>query len=94
MENADVCRTMRSMKTVIRILSAIAIVVSVSWVYYDTIFESILAVVVSISAMLSTFVDWASGQQQTVSKNSSGIQAGRDVISTNTHGTRKESSKK
>ena len=82
------------MKTVIRILSAIAIVVSVSWVYYDTMFESILAVVISISAMLSTFVNWTSEQQQTVSENSSGIQAGRDVTVSNTNGTHKELSKK
>lgn len=82
------------MKTTIRLLSAIAIVVSVSWVYHDATFESLLALVVSVSAMLSTFANWGGGQQQRVSKNSSGIQAGRDVVITNAERIRKDSSKK
>lgn len=82
------------MKAAIRFLSAIAIVVSVSGIYHDATFESLLALVVSISAVLSTFANWGGGQQQRVNENSSGIQAGRDVVITDAEHIHKEPSKK
>ena len=82
------------MKKTIRILSTIAVVVSVFWFYNDATYESLLAIVVSIIAMFSTYVSWGGKQEQAVSKNSSGIQAGQDVIVNNVECNKRKSSNK
>ena len=82
------------MKMAIRILSLIAVILSVLWIYFNGTLESWLAFVVALSAMLSTFLNWSGGQQQVVTQKSTGIQAGRDVVVTNNHCTPKETAKK
>lgn len=82
------------MKTTIRILSTIAVLVSVFWFYNEVTYESLLAIVVSITAMFSTYVSWGGKQEQAVSENSSGIQAGRDVVFKNVECSKRKSSNK
>jgi len=71
------------MRVILRILSIIALGIAGTWLYFDRSFEPALTTVVSISALISTFLvgnspDKAS-QSQIVGDGSSGIQSGGDV---------------
>ena len=68
----------------VKFLAAIALIGSIAWVIADPGFESALAVVGSISALVSAFLverqnAQRAQQQQSVSKSSIGVQAGGDV---------------
>jgi hypothetical protein len=73
------------MQFVIKVLSAVALVVSVCWLYFEPSFEPLLTSIVSLSALISSFVfgnsnkEKSGSQNQQVSSNSSGIQAGGNV---------------
>ena len=78
----------------IKLLSVVALIGSIGWVIASPGYEPALAVVGSISALISTFVvekrnKRRAQQNQFVSKSSIGIQAGGDVnagdISNNKH---------
>ena len=69
---------------VMKILAAIAVIGSIAWVIAAPGYESVLAVVGSISALASAFfVERRNArrarQRQSVSKSSIGVQAGGDV---------------
>lgn len=67
----------------VKFLAAIALIGSIAWVIADPGFESALAAVGSISALVSAFLvekrNARRAQQQSVSKSSLGVQAGGDV---------------
>lgn len=79
------------MQLVIKVLSVLALVVSLCWLYFEPSFEPVLTSVVSLSALISSFVfgnrnkEQSSSQSQQVSLNSSGIQAGGNVTINNSH---------
>lgn len=78
-----------SVQLFIKILSSIALIVSLGWLYYEPDFEPLFTSVVSLSALVSSFMlgkkvkDENVKQVQNVSDNSSGIQAGGDVTINN-----------
>lgn len=68
----------------VKFLAAIALIGSIAWVIADPGFEPALAVVGSISALVSAFLVQKrtarrAQQHQSVSKSSIGVQAGGDV---------------
>ncbi len=68
----------------LKILASIALIVSILWVIAKPGFDSALAVVVSISGLVSAFLIQKhtakrAQQYQSVSKSSIGVQASRDV---------------
>jgi len=68
----------------IKFLSVIALIGSIAWLFASPGFEPTLAVIGSLSALISAFVvqerkSRHAHQQQSVSKSSVGIQAGGDV---------------
>jgi hypothetical protein len=68
----------------VKFLAAIALIGSIAWVIADPGFEPALAVVGSISALVSAFLvekrnARRAQQHQSVSKSSIGVQAGGDV---------------
>jgi hypothetical protein len=68
----------------VKLLAVIALIGSIAWVILFPGFESALAVVGSISALVTAFLvkkrtSLRAQQRQSVSKSSLGIQAGRDV---------------
>ena len=68
----------------VKLFAAIALIGSIAWVIAEPGFESALAVVVSISALVSAFLvqrrtAQRAQQRQSVSKSSIGVQAGGDV---------------
>jgi hypothetical protein len=68
----------------IKFLAAVALIGSVAWVIADPGFEPALAVVGSISALVSVFLvqkrlSKRAPQHQSVSQSSIGVQAGGDV---------------
>lgn len=68
----------------IKLLTAIVLLGSIAWVIADPGFEPALAVVGSISALISAFLvekrnARRAQQHQSVSKSSIGVQAGGDV---------------
>jgi len=69
--------------TVVKILAAITLVVSIGWAVVTPSFESALAVLGSLSALIATFFlarrNAQHTQQQTVSNSSVGVQAGGNV---------------
>lgn len=72
------------MRIISRILAVVILIISAVWFYSDQNFQSGLAVVGSLSALISTFLFRQKGingkeQTQTVGDGSSGIQAGGDV---------------
>ena len=73
----------------VKILSLIALIVSIAWLIAEPGYKSGLAAIGSISALISTFLvekrkEHRAQQHQSVSKSSVGIQAGGDVnIGTN-----------
>jgi hypothetical protein len=73
----------------IKILSSVALIVSLGWLYFEPNFEPLLTSVVSLSALVSSFMlgkkvkDDNEKQVQNVSDNSSGIQAGGNVTINN-----------
>lgn len=77
------------MQILIKILSTIALVVSLTWLYFERDFEPLLTSVVSLSALISSFAfgkkskDESEKQSQNISHNSSGIQAGGNVTINN-----------
>ncbi|WP_156824252.1 hypothetical protein [Salinimonas chungwhensis] len=77
------------MQLVIKVLSVFALLVSLCWLYFEPSFEPLLTTVVSFSALISSFVfgnsnkDQSESQNQEVSSNSSGIQAGGNVTINN-----------
>ena len=82
------------MKVFIRVLAVSALLVSIGWLYFEPGFEPILTTIVSLSALISTFIfenksKTEKGQKQTVKKNSSGIQVGGN-FSINSNDTNKE----
>jgi hypothetical protein len=75
----------------LKLLAALALIGSISWVIADPGFEPVLAVVGSISALVSAFLVEKrkmrrEQQQQSVSKSSIGVQAGGDVNIGNING--------
>lgn len=75
----------------IKLLAAITLIGSIAWVIADPGFEPVLAVVGSISALVSAFLVEKrkmrrEQQQQSVSKSSIGLQAGGDVNIGNING--------
>ena len=82
------------MQIFIRILSLLALLVSIGWLYFEPGFEPVLTTIVSLSALISTFIfgnepKAENSQTQTVKKNSSGIQVGGN-FSINSNDTNKE----
>jgi hypothetical protein len=73
----------------IKVLSGIALIVSLGWLYFEPDFEPLLTSVVSLTALISSFAfgkkikDDKEKQVQNVSDNSSGIQAGGNVTINN-----------
>jgi hypothetical protein len=68
----------------VKLLAAIAVIGSIAWVLTHPGYESALAVIGSISALVSAFVvekrnTRRAAQHQSVSKSSVGIQAGGDA---------------
>lgn len=68
----------------IKLLSVIALTGSIAWLFVSPGFEPALAVIGSLSALISIFLiqerkSRHAKQQQSVSKSSVGIQAGGDV---------------
>ena len=68
----------------VKFLAAIALIGSIAWVIADPGFEPVLAVVGSISALISAFVvekrnARRAQQHQSISNSSIGVQAGGDV---------------
>ena len=68
----------------VKFLAAIALIGSIAWFIAEPGFETALAVVGSISALISAFLverrnARRAQQQQSISKSSIGVQAGRDV---------------
>ena len=77
------------MQVFIKFLSGIALIVSLGWLYFEPGFEPLLTSVVSLSALISSFMfgkkveDGDAKQVQKVSDHSSGIQAGGNVTINN-----------
>lgn len=72
------------MRLIIRILACIALIISVGWLYYERDFEPALSMVISLSALISTFLikketDAHIQQTQKVDDKSTAIQAGGNV---------------
>lgn len=73
------------MQLVIKVLSILALLVSLCWLYVEPSFEPLLTSIVSLSALISSFVfgnsktEQVGSQNQKVTSNSSGIQAGGNV---------------
>jgi len=74
------------MKLILRILALIALLISLIWLYFERDFEPALTSVVSLSALISTFVfskvnkkQNNNEQHQTVGNKSNAIQASGDV---------------
>lgn len=68
----------------VKVLAAIALIGSIAWVIADPGFEPSLAVVGSLSALVSAFIvekrnARRAQQHQSVSKSSIGVQAGGNV---------------
>ena len=68
----------------VKVLAAIALLGSIGWAIVDPGFEPALAVVGSVSALVSAFLvekrnARRANQRQSVSNSSIGVQAGRDV---------------
>ena len=73
-----------SMRIILRILAVVMLIMSTAWFYSDQNFQSGLAVVGSVSTLVSTFLFRQKGsngkeQTQTVGDRSSAIQAGGDA---------------
>lgn len=67
-----------------KIVTSLAFIAASLWLYFELKFDSILAFFVSLAALLALFVSSKSikkkpNQKQSVSNNSEGIQAGRDI---------------
>lgn len=71
------------MRILLRILTVIAVGIAGTWLYFDRSFEPALTTVVSLSALISTFLFSCNGndvgQSQDIGNGSAGIQAGGDV---------------
>ena len=72
------------MRIILRILAVVALIISAVWLYFEQGFEPVLATVVSLSALISTFFfrqkeATDKGQNLTVEDRSNAIQAGGDV---------------
>lgn len=72
------------MKTTFRFVSVLAFICASIWAIYDFKFDSIFALLVSLAGLLASFVSpklvkKQLNQNQSISNNSEGIQAGRDV---------------
>jgi Co/Zn/Cd efflux system component len=69
------------------ILAAIALAASIAWLIADPGYDPLVTTIVSLSALVSTFViqkrKARQAQHQSVSKSSNAIQAGRDVTIVN-----------
>lgn len=83
------------MQVFIRVLSFLALLVSIGWLYFEPGFEPVLTTIVSLSALISTFIfgnkaKAEESQKQTVKKNSSGIQVGGDFSINSNNDTNKD----
>ena len=72
------------MRVILRVLAFITLAISGLWLYYERNFEPALTTVVSLSALISTFLfkkdkKISEGQHQKVGKNSNAVQAGGDI---------------
>ena len=72
------------MRVILRILAFITLVISGLWLYHERNFEPVLTTVVSLSALISTFLfkkdkKKNEGMHQTVGNNSNVVQAGGDI---------------
>ncbi len=75
----------------VKLLAAIGLAVAIAWLIADPGFEPTLAIVVSLSTLISTIIVERRRvpppqQRQSVSKSSIGIQAGGDVRIGDKHG--------
>jgi hypothetical protein len=73
------------MRTVIQLVSIVALLVSIAWLAYRPAFDSGLATVTALAALLSSFllnkppIKSRTTQSQEVSSGSIGIQAGGSI---------------
>lgn len=73
------------MRTVIRLISLIALLISIAWLAQRPAFDSGLATVTALAALLSSFLlkkpstESGTTQSQQVSSGSIGVQAGGNV---------------
>jgi allophanate hydrolase subunit 1 len=83
--NQFLCIKEQHMTQIIKLLTVVALICSIAWLVSAPGFEPAIALVGSMSALVSTFVvekrskQRARQQHQSVSKSSMGIQAGGDV---------------
>ncbi len=73
------------MRTVIRLVSLVALLVSIAWLAYRPAFDSGLATVTALASLLSSFLlkktpfEPSTKQSQKISSGSIGVQAGGNV---------------
>lgn len=73
------------MRIVIRVVSLAALLLTIAWLVYDPAFNSAVATVSSLAALLSSFLirkptsELEARQSQKVSSDSIGVQAGGNV---------------
>ncbi|MEI8603996.1 hypothetical protein [Pseudoalteromonas sp. B160] len=71
------------MRTIVRILSVVALGIAGTWLYFDRSFEPALTTVVSLSALITSFFLGSpkshEKQSQKLGDGSTGIQAGGNV---------------
>lgn len=72
------------MNLTFKIVTSLAFIAASFWFYFEPKFDSIFAFFVSLAALIALFVSpklikKQPNQNQSVSNNSEGIQAGRDV---------------
>jgi hypothetical protein len=69
------------MRTVIRVVSIVAFLLSIAWLAYNPGFKSALAALTTLAALLSSFLVKKSEakQSQKVSSGSIGVQAGGNI---------------
>ncbi len=83
--NKFLCIREQHMTQIIKFLAVVALIASIAWLVSDPSFEPALALIGSMSALVSAFVvekrskQHARQQHQSVSKSSMGIQAGGNV---------------
>lgn len=72
------------MNTIFKIVTALAFIAASAWIYFDLKFDSIFAFFISLAAVIALFIvpkmqKKSPNLSQSISNQSKGIQAGRDV---------------
>ena len=73
------------MQLIIKVLSYLALIVSLSWLFFEPSFEPLLTSIISLSTLISSYIfgnknnEESVNQVQQVSSNSTGIQANGNV---------------